>query len=46
VKIAFRIYKERGFMHECMDSKGSYKMKQLVEPGGLECLTVINNTQK
>lgn len=33
-------------MHECMDAKGCYKMKQLIEPGGFECLMVINNTQK
>lgn len=33
-------------MHECMDVKGFYKMKQLIESEGSECLMVINNTQK
>lgn len=34
------------FMHEYMDAKGCYKMKQLIESGAFEGLMVISNTQE
>lgn len=33
-------------MHEYMDAKGCYKMKQLIESGAFEGLMVISNTQE
>lgn len=33
-------------MPEYADAKGCYKIKQIIEPRGFECLMVLNDTQK